>query len=453
MSVTIDRPGAGASFLERRFGIAERGSTLGREILAGATTFAAMAYIVAVNPIIMSGAGMDRGQLVMATAMAAIFGSVMMGLLANLPLGVAPAMGSNAIFAGVLVKQLGVPWPAALAVVAITGVLFLILSLSRLRERIAQDVPEVLKIGIQVSVGALIVLIALKTAGFIVVNPAGLAMARLDQPPVLLTLVGLLLTPILIVRRIPGALILSIAILTVVGLFVPGAAGKFVTTMPASLVAWPTWPSQTFLAFDFAYIYDHFFLLLPFLFYFFCGEFFSTLGTLIGVTGAANLRRPDGSIPNATGAFATDAMSSIIGPCLGTSVVTAFIESVTGVQAGGRTGLTALVVAFGFFLSLFLGPILVAIPAQATVPALFIVGVLMIQGLARSDLTQLENAIPIGSMFLLTVLTGNLVNGMAVGTLAYILIQLAEGRARQIKGVVWLLAVVFVLYLYNTTRT
>ena len=170
--MTIDRRGADGSFLERRFAIAERGSSVGREILAGATTFAAMAYIVAVNPIIMSGAGMDRAQLVMATALAAILGSVMMGLLANLPLGVAPAMGSNAIFAGVLVKQLGVPWPAALAVVAITGVLFLILTLSRLRERSAQDVPEVLKIGIQVSVGALIVLIALKTAGSSLSIPA-----------------------------------------------------------------------------------------------------------------------------------------------------------------------------------------------------------------------------------------------------------------------------------------
>ena len=439
--------------LDRFFRIAERGSTAGREVLAGATTFASMAYILAVNPAIMSAAGMDRSELVAATALAAVIGSVMMALLANLPIAVAPAMGSNVIFDFVLVKQMGVPWQAALAVVATTGAAFLVLSLSRFREKVARDVPEVLKIGIQAAVGTLIVFIGLRTGGFVVQSPSTLvAMAKLSQPAVILTLVGLLLTPVLLVKRVPGALILSIAALTVIGFFVPAGEGKSVTAMPATLVALPKLPEQSFLALDFGYLVTHFVLVLPLLFYFFCAEFFSTLGTLIGVTGAANLRKPDGSIPNATAAFSTDAISSMVGPCLGTSVVTAFIESVTGVQAGGRTGLTALTVAAGFVLALFLWPVFVIVPAQATAPALVIVGILMMQGLARTDMSDLMNAVPIVSMLLITVLTHNLINGMAVGTLSYILLQVAAGHGRAISFIVWLLGAIFIGFFYVTTQ-
>src|SRR5882762_6477292 len=196
--------------LDRFFALSQRATSLPQEIIAGATTFASMAYIIAVNPAIMSNAGMDRGDLVMATAMAAIFGSVMMRLWANLPLAVAPAMGSNVIFTYVIVKQMNAPWQGALAMVAFTGVLFLILSLSKLRERVAKDVPEALKIGIQAAVGTLIVFIALRGAGFVVQSPATfIAMGSLRNPPVLLMLAGLLLTPVLVVRRVPAALILS----------------------------------------------------------------------------------------------------------------------------------------------------------------------------------------------------------------------------------------------------
>ncbi len=219
-------------------------------------------------------------------------------------------------------------------------------------------------------------------------------MGSLRSPPVLLTLAGLLLTPVLVARRVPGALILSIAALTLIGLFVPGANGKMVTSVPSAIMSWPRWPTSTFMALDVGYLFTHFLVALPLLFYFLCAEFFSTLGTLIGVTGAANLRRPDGSIPNATAAFATDATATIVGPLLGTSVVTAYIESITGVQAGGRTGLTSLTVAAFFCLALFFWPIFVIIPPQATAPALVLVGVLMMQGLARIDMTDLGNAVP-----------------------------------------------------------
>ncbi|MGY3234863.1 MULTISPECIES: NCS2 family permease [unclassified Bradyrhizobium] len=442
-----------AGLLDRAFRLTERGTSIGREVMAGATTFAAMAYIIAVNPAIMSNAGMDRADLVSATALAAIFGSVMMGLWANLPLAVAPAMGSNVIFTYVIVKQMGMPWQGALAMVAFTGVLFLILSLSKLREKVAKDVPEALKIGIQAAVGTLIVFIALRGAGFVVQNPSTyIAMGSLRSPPVLLTLFGLLLTPVLVVRRVPAALILSIVLLTVIGFFVPGANGKMVTSMPSALLSWPRWPASTFMALDVGYLFSHFVVALPLLFYFLCAEFFSTLGTLIGVTGAANLRKPDGSIPNASAAFATDATASIVGPLFGTSVVTAYIESITGVQAGGRTGLTALTVAGFFFLALFFWPIFVIIPAQATAPALVLVGVLMMQGLARIDMSDLGNAIPIVLTLLVTVLTNNLINGMALGTLSYIALEVTVGRRSKIPAMVWGLGVVFIAYAIVTAQ-
>jgi adenine/guanine/hypoxanthine permease len=438
--------------LDRFFRLTERSTSLSQEAIAGATTFAAMAYIIAVNPSIMSNAGMDRGDLVIATALAAIFGSVMMGLSANLPLAVAPAMGSNVIFTYVIVKQMGAPWQGALAMVAFTGVVFLILSLTKLREKVAKDVPEALKIGIQAAVGTLIVFIGLRGAGFIVANPSTyIAMGSLKNPAMILTMLGILLTPILVVRKVPGALIIAIAAITLIGFFVPLSEGKMVTTAPSSLIAWPKWPASTFGQLDFKWLFTNFIIALPLLFYFICAEFFSTLGTLIGVTGAANLRRPDGSIPSATAAFATDATSSIVGPILGTSVVTAYIESITGVQAGGRTGLTSLTVAALFVLALFFWPIFVIVPPQATAPALVLVGVLMIQGLARIDLTDLSNAIPIVLTLLVTVLTNNLINGMALGTLSLILILIATGRVREISGVVWGLGVVFLAFFYVTT--
>jgi adenine/guanine/hypoxanthine permease len=206
------------------------------------------------------------------------------------------------------------------------------------------------------------------------------------------------------------------------------------------------------MAIDVGYLFSHFVVALPLLFYFLCAEFFSTLGTLIGVTGAANLRRPDGSIPNATAAFATDATASIVGPLLGTSVVTAYIESITGVQAGGRTGLTSLTVAAFFCLALFFWPIFVIIPPQATAPALVLVGVLMMQGLARIDMTDLVNAVPIVLTLLVTVLTNNLINGMALGTLSYIALEVTMGRRSQIPAMVWGLGVVFIAYAFVTAQ-
>jgi len=452
--MTVSDVRASSNWLDRRFKLSERGSSVPQEVIAGITTFAAMAYIVAVNPAIMSAAGMDRGDLVIATALAAIFGSLMMGLTANLPLALAPAMGSNIVFAYVMVKQMGIPWQGALAMVAVSGVIFLALSVSRLREKVAKEMPEVLRVGIQAAVGTLIVFIGLRGAAFIVANPnTYISMGSLASPPVLLTLVGILVTPVLVARGVPGALVLSIAAITVIGIFVPlKPDGTMVTTLPATFFALPKWPESTFLALDFSYLVSHFLVALPLLFYFLCGEFFSNLATLIGVTTTANLRQPDGSIPSATAAFSSDAVATIVGPILGTSVVTSFIESVAGVQAGGRTGLTSVVVAIGFVLALFIWPVFVIIPPQATAPALVVVGIFMLQGLARVDMSDLANAVPVVLMLLVTVLSNNLINGMAIGTFAYILLCLALGRRSGLTTVVWGIGVIFVMYFVVTSR-
>ena len=357
------------SFLDRTFRLSERASSVTQELVAGATTFAAMAYILAVNPAIMSNAGMDRGDLVTATALAALFGSTLMGLWANLPLAVAPAMGSNVIFTYVIVKQMGAPWQGALAMVAFTGAVFLLLSLSKLREKVAKEVPEALKVGIQAAVGALIVFIGLRGAGFIVANPSTyIAMGSLKNPATLLTMVGILLTPLLVRAGSPGALIIAIAALTIARPFRARRRRQDGHERADGFVAWPRWPASTFGQLDFKWLFSNFIIALPLLFYFVCAEFFSTLGTLIGVTGAANLREPDGAIPSATAAFATDATSSIVGPILGTAVVTAYIESIAGVQAGGRTGLTALTAAGLFALALFFWPIFVIVPRRRRRP-------------------------------------------------------------------------------------
>ena len=256
----------------------------------------------------------------------------------------------------------------------------------------------------------------------------------------------------LVARRVPGGLILSIAALTLIGFFVPGANGKMVTSVPSAILSWPRWPTSTFMALDVGYLVSHFVVVLPLLFYFLCAEFFSTLGTLIGVTGAANLRRPDGSIPNATAAFATDATASIVGPLLGTSVVTAYIEF-DHRRAGRRTHRPDLADRRGvLLLALFFWPVFVIIPPQATAPALVLVGVLMMQGLARIDMTDLVNAVPIVLTLLVTVLTNNLINGMALGTLSYIALEVAMGRRSQIPAIVWGLGVVFIAYAVVTAQ-
>ncbi|NVN11623.1 NCS2 family permease [Nguyenibacter vanlangensis] len=433
--------------LDRFFGLRRAGTTAGREVVAGLTTFTAMVYCVAVNPMILAAAGMDRASVLSATCLVAIVASAMVGLLANLPLGLAPAMGSNVIFAYVLVVQMGVPWPAALAVVCLTGVIFLVLTLTKWRERIAHELPDALRVGIQIAVGLVIMFIGMRNAGFVVASKTTfVTMGSLADPGVLLTVAGFVLTPALVARRVPGALILSIVAMTAAGLFIPDGHGGTITRWPERLLAMPVWPAATAFRLDFGYVARHVFYLLPMLFFFLCTELFGTLANLLGVVSAAGMLKRGGAIPRATEAFASDAVGTIVGPLLGTAVVTVYSESVTGVQAGGRTGLTALTIAAGFALSLFLWPLFMIVPPQATAPALLMVGMLMFHGIGRLDLDDPGQTVPAILTFMIALLTSNLINGMALGTFSYIVMAMAAGRGRALSPVLWVLSAVFVLF-------
>lgn len=441
------------SRLDRFFGLTTSGTTVGREVIAGLTTFAAMVYCVAVNPMIMAEAGMDRTSVLSATCLIAIFSTTLMGLLANLPLGVAPAMGSNVVFAIILVKQMGVPWQAALALVFLTGVIFMIMSLTRIRERIAHDIPDTLRIGIQVAVGLVIMFIGMRNSGFVVPSPSTfVTMGSISSAKVLMTLVGFILTPVLVVRRIPGALILSIIALTVAGLFLPDGKGSTITHWPAHVLALPQWPHATAFQLEPLYLVHNFLYVLPMLFFFLCTELFGTLANLLGVVTAAGMVSKNGQIPHAREAFVTDAAGSILAPLLGTSIVTVYSESITGVHAGGRTGLTALVIAGGFFTALFFWPLFMIIPPQATAPSLLMVGMMMFQGVRHLDLSDLKESAPAALTFLTALLTGNLINGMAIGTLSYTTMALATGRARAISPVVWGLCIIFIAFFIVSAR-
>jgi adenine/guanine/hypoxanthine permease len=434
-------------FLDRRFSVRARGSTIPREVIGGLTTFAAMAYCVAVNPMVMQDAGMDRASVLSATCLIAIICTTIMGLWANLPLGLAPAMGSNVVFAVVLVRQMGMPWPAALALVSLTGGIFLVMTMTGLRERIAHAIPLSLRVGIQGAVGFVILFIGMRHAGFVVPNRSTfVAMGPIDDPRVLLTLAGFIATPVLVARRVPGALILSIAVLTIAGLFLPDGHGGTITRWPTRIVALPIWPRATAFHQDWPWLAQHVVSIMPMMFFFLCTELFGSLANVLSAMSAAGLVAENGHIPHARRTFATDAIGSMAGPLLGTSVVTVYSESVTGVQAGARTGLAALVIAGGFCLALFFWPIFMIIPAQATAPALLVVGLMMLQGLRALDLSDLAECGPALLTIVIAAMTANLINGMAFGVFAHIAMMSAHGRAREMSPVIWALGVIFGLF-------
>jgi AGZA family xanthine/uracil permease-like MFS transporter len=450
-SLSDTQPG---NFLERYFKIGEKGSTISREVIAGLTTFAAMSYVIVVNPAIVSATGMDRDSLIIVTILASMIGSIFMGLAANLPIGLAPGMGSNVIFAQVLVLQLGVSWHIGLTIIFLDAVAFLILALSGVREKLVVGFPDPIKLGIQCGLGLFIAYIGLKNGGLIVSTARSpIAFGNLSHPATLLTFIGVLATPVLLVLRMPGALLASIAILTIVGFFVPGSeAHSFVTPLPEHILAWPKSPASIVWAFDFKGVVDHLFLLLPIMFYFFLADFFSATSTLIGVTRRANLATPDGSFPNAREALSSDAAASIVGAALGTPTVTGYIESVTGVEAGGRTGLTAIVIAGLFALSLFLWPLIAIIPPQATAPALVVVGVLMMEGIRDIDPAIPESCFPPILTLLVTVCTADLMAGMGAGCLVYTLMILAGRQWSKISPMLIGIDAVFILYFVVSTK-
>jgi AGZA family xanthine/uracil permease-like MFS transporter len=434
--------------LDRIFKLSERRTSVRTEIVAGLTTFAAMAYILAVNPQILSTTGMDFGAVVTATALASALMTAIFALLTNWPIALAPGMGLNAFFAFTICGAMKIPWQVALAIVFCSGAGFLLLTLTGARQRIIEAIPRELKIAISCGIGLFIAFIGLQKGGIIVAHPATLITAgRLGEPRVLLVLGGIVLAAVLHFRRVKGAIILSVLALTVIGLVIPAPDGGSLTKLPPQLVAPPASLAPTFLACDFGYLVAHPAQTLPLILAFLFVDLFDNIGTLIGVCSRLGLLDKNGQLPGIGRALSADACAAMTGAALGTSTVTSYIESAAGAEEGGRTGLTALTVSACFLAALFLHPLLRAIPAEATAPALVIVGVLMMQSVAELDLRDFAKAVPCVLIMLLMPLTFSISEGLAIGFVAYVAFALGAGRARELTLTSWILAALFLLHL------
>jgi AGZA family xanthine/uracil permease-like MFS transporter len=418
--------------LDRFFRLTERGTTPRTEIMAGLATYLTMVYIVVVNPSIMAAAGIDPGAAFVATCLAAAIGSALMGLLANFPIALAPGMGLNAYFAFVVVGAMGIPWQVALGAVFVSGMIFFLVSVLKIREWLVNGIPLSLKLGIAAGIGFFLGLIGLKNMGLVVANQATLVgLGSLSSAPTLIACGGFVLIAGLVARRVPGAIVLGILITALVGL--PFGLTKF-----AGVVSAPPSLAPTFLQMDIAGAIG--IGLVGIVFTFFLVDLLDNTGTLIATTHRAGLMNRDGTVPNLGKALVADSGGAMIGAALGTSTTVSYIESAAGIQAGGRTGLTALTVAALFLVTLLLAPLATSIPGFATAPALVFVACLMAKSLedvAWGDETEYLPAIVTA---LSMPFTFSIATGIGLGFITYALVKTVAGRAGEVHGAVWLLA-------------
>ncbi len=438
--------------LQRLFQLDENHTTVGRELQAGLTTFAAMAYILAVNPSILAHTGMDQPALVTVTAVTAAVATALMALLTNYPIALAPGMGINAFFTFTICGARGVPWTEALGMVFVNGVIFLVLSVTGVREKIIAAIPPHLKIAVTCGIGLFIAFIGLKNGGVIVANPATFVThGDFTAGPVWLTLLGIALTAVLVARRVTGAIVLSIGLITLLGLLVPAGGGKMVTQLPGSIFAAPASPAPVFLKLTFHFLTNHhaIFMALPLVLTLLLVDMFDNIGTLIGVTKRAGFLRADGTLPKAGRALIADSTATILSALCGTSTVVSYIESASGVEAGGRTGLTTLTTAVLMLLALFLTPLILIVPAAATAPALVIVGVFMMQSVAEIDMRDFKIAAPTVLTILAIPLTFSIAEGIGLGLICAALLALALGEAKRLTALGYVVAAVFFLEFFK----
>jgi AGZA family xanthine/uracil permease-like MFS transporter len=433
--------------LERVFRLKENGTTPGREIIAGLTTFAAMAYILAVNPGILANAGMPREALITATAVGAAMATILMAALTNFPLACAPGMGINAFFAFTICLGMGIPWQSALGLVFINGFIFLLLSVTGVRERILKALPLSLKIAVSAGIGLFIAFIGLQNGGLIVSNPATMvSLGDLSRPPVALFGAGILLTCVLVARGIPGAIILSMAVISLIGLAVPDGKGGTVTQFPAALVSAPASLEPLLFHLNFDFVLQSPLRALPVILTLLLVDMFDNIGTLIGVTRRAGLMDAQGNVPKIGRALVADSTAAILSSLIGTSTVVSYIESAAGVQAGGKTGLTAVTTALCFLLALFFTPLILMIPAVAVAPALVVVGIVMFEGVVDLDFRRFEIAAPAVLTILTMPLAYSISTGIGLGLIVLSVLALGTGRRREVTGLTYGLAVVFLLH-------
>ena len=423
--------------LEKLFKLSEYGTTARTEVVAGLTTFLTMAYIIFVNPAILSSTGMDHGAVFVATCLAAAIGCFIMGFVANFPIAQAPGMGLNAFFTYSVVLGMGYTWQVALAAVFMSGCLFILLSLFKIRELIIDSIPMSLRTGISAGIGLFLAFIALKNAGIIAANPATfVTLGNITSMPSLLACVGFFLTIALVYRGVAGAVMIGILAVTVLGIMFGDVQWQGVMSMPPSI-------APTFLALDFSGLFQVGMISVVFAFLFV--DLFDTAGTLVGVASKAGLMKEDGKIPRLNKALLADSTATSIGALLGTSNTTSYVESISGVAAGGRTGLTAVVVGILFLLALFFSPLAGMIPAYATSGALFYVAILMMSGLVGVDWRDLTEAAPVVVICLLMPLTFSIAEGISFGFISYAAIKVLSGKGREVSLSVYVMAAIFVV--------
>lgn len=423
------------SALDKYFKLGEHGTTVRTEVLAGITTFLTMAYIMFVNPSILGDAGMPKGSVFVATCLIAALGSVLMGLYASYPIAVAPGMGLNAYFAYVVVLGMGYTWQAALGAVFVSGCLFLLVTIFRIRDQIINGIPASIRVAITVGIGLFLALIALKSAGVVVESKATLVtLGDLHSPSVILFTLGFFLIVVLDRLRVPGAILIGILAVTVASFIFGGNQFQGVFSAPPSI-------APTFLQLDIKTALSSGFLNVVLVF--FLVELFDATGTLMGVAKRAGLLVP-GKMERFHRSLLADSGAIFAGSLLGTSSATAYVESASGVQAGGRTGLTAVTVAVLFLACLFIAPLAGSVPAYATAPALLFVACLMLKELTEVDWADTTEAIPAAITAVMMPFTYSIANGLAFGFISYAAIKLFTGRAREVHWMVWIIAALFV---------
>ena len=449
--------------MERFFKLKEHGTDVKTEVIAGVTTFMTMAYILAVNPTMLSATGMDQGAVFTATALASAIASFLMAFLANLPFVLSAGMGLNAYFAFTVCLGMGLSWEIALTAVFVEGIIFIILSLTNVREAIFNAIPGSLKIAVSVGIGLFIAFIGLQNAKIVVLNESTkVAMFSFTSSlkagtfnsegiTVILTFLGIIITAILVIKQVKGNILIGIIatwllgiVCQITGLYVPNPEAGFYSLIPSALISMPASVAPTFMKLDFSYITTNFLNFVVIMFAFLFVDMFDTLGTLIGCASKADMLDKDGKLNGIKGALFSDAIGTTVGAMLGTSTITTFVESSSGIAEGGRTGLTAVVSGALFLLALFLSPIFLAIPSFATAPALVIVGFMMMQQVTKIDFNDLLEAIPAFITIMAMPFMYSISEGISLGVISYVIIHVCTGKTKKITPLMYVLALLFI---------
>jgi AGZA family xanthine/uracil permease-like MFS transporter len=426
--------------ISKFFGFEARETSFKQETIGGLTTFLTMAYIIIVNPAILSdNTGMDKGALITVTCLAAAIGCLLAAFIANMPIAMAPGMGMNAFFTYSLVIGRGIPWEQALGIVFLSGVIFLLLTIMKIREKVVDAIPIVIRYSIAAGIGLFIAFIGLQNMGLIVANPATLIGIGKFTPAVVLGLLGLVITGFFELKKIKGGILYGILITTVIGILTGNA------NLPSTVVSFPPSISSTFLKFDVIGALKMSFIGPIFSFMFL--DLFDSIGTIIACAKAAGLEDEDGNVQNIGKALEADALATVAGAILGTSTTTTFVESAAGVADGARTGFSSIVVAVCMILTLFFAPVIGIVPGYATAPALIIVGVYMFKNLLNIDFHRIEIAIPAFLTIIMMPLAYSISIGISFGFISHVIIEIFQGKIKNINPILWIITILAIVNL------